>query len=228
MVIKEKLVYLFLGQDIVTPDGLSRKDTTLKKIKEDLALGLLADFNLDFLYARGLKLEVLQERILSLPVKSKKRMLVIREAQNLEEDIKKFILEYVKKPFSSLILVLDVEQQDKKDTFVKNIYNYVQVYRFREQTRLDVFTLGRFIELKKPESALRILNQLLEKGEKPEWILNGLRYSLGRNIAYPQETRKRLKLMLNCDIDIKMGRLKPVFALEKLVVSLSIFSKPFS
>jgi DNA polymerase III delta subunit len=228
MVIKEKLVYLFLGQDIVTPDGLSRKDTTLKKIKEDLALGLLADFNLDFLYARGLKLEVLQERILSLPVKSKKRMLVIREAQNLEEDIKKFILEYVKKPFSSLILVLDVEQQDQKDTFVKNIYNYVQVFRFREQTRLDVFTLGRFIELKKPESALRILNQLLEKGEKPEWILNGLRYSLGRNIAYPQETRKRLKLMLNCDIDIKMGRLKPVFALEKLVVSLSSFSKPFS
>ncbi|MCK9604590.1 MAG: hypothetical protein M0R66_09555 [Candidatus Omnitrophica bacterium] len=227
MVRKEPSVYLFLGQDIITSDGLSQKDATLKKIKEQLGFSTVEDFNCDSLYARGLQLKDLQERILSYPVKAKKRMIVLREAQDLKEEIKKFIFNYVKKPLSSVIMVLDVEHQEPRDTFPKNIYNYAQVLRFREEARLDVFTLSRSVESKRPEYALKILSQLLEKGEKPEWILNGLRYALGRNIAHPLETRKRLKLLLNCDVAIKTGKLKPVFALERLILSLCSLSKPF-
>jgi DNA polymerase III delta subunit len=71
-----------------------------------------------------------------------------------------------------------------------------------------------------------VLNQLLKKGERPERILGGLRYSWENSIATPLETRRRLKALLNCDIDIKTGRLKADFALERLVVSLCSLAKP--
>jgi DNA polymerase III delta subunit len=76
------------------------------------------------------------------------------------------------------------------------------------------------IESKRPDYALRTLSQLLKNGEKPERILGGLRYSFQRGPHTPLEIRKAIKLLLNCDITIKTGRLKPEFALERLVVKL--------
>jgi hypothetical protein len=60
----------------------------------------------------------------------------------------------------------------------------------------------------------------LQNGERPEMILGGLRSNYERNVFKPLERRKRLKLLLNCDIEIKTGRLKPELALEKLVAGL--------
>jgi len=71
-----------------------------------------------------------------------------------------------------------------------------------------------------------VLNQLLENGEKPEWILSGLRYAWGKNIATPLEKKRRLKFLLDCDMDIKTGKLKPVFVLEKLIIKLCAPVKP--
>ncbi|MBU2221633.1 MAG: hypothetical protein KJ722_03350, partial [Candidatus Omnitrophica bacterium] len=46
-----------------------------------------------------------------------------------------------------------------------------------------------------------------------------------RQIQRPQEIRKRLKLLLNCDIEIKTGKAKPGLALERFIVSLCGFSE---
>ncbi|MFY9402453.1 MAG: hypothetical protein WAQ07_03455, partial [Candidatus Omnitrophota bacterium] len=70
------------------------------------------------------------------------------------------------------------------------------------------------------EGALKILKNLIKEGQKPEMILGALRYSLQSNTLSPLLLRRRIKLLLNCDIEIKTGRFKPVFALEKLVVNL--------
>nr|HPL83037.1 hypothetical protein [Candidatus Omnitrophota bacterium] len=67
----------------------------------------------------------------------------------------------------------------------------------------------------------------IKDGERPERILGGLRYSLENNVQDVKGLRRRLKLLLNCDIEIKTGKLKPVFALEKLVVNLCALSQPF-
>ena len=64
------------------------------------------------------------------------------------------------------------------------------------------------------------LSKLLEEGERPERILGGLRYAWERDAASPLETRRRLKALLTCDIEIKTGKIKPVFALERLVIKL--------
>ncbi len=65
-----------------------------------------------------------------------------------------------------------------------------------------------------------IERRLLENGERPERILGGLRYAVEKTTYHPLESKKRLKFLLNCDTDIKTGRLKAEFALERLVVAL--------
>jgi len=71
-----------------------------------------------------------------------------------------------------------------------------------------------------------VLNQLLRNGEKPERILGGLRYSWENSMADVFQIRKKLRLLLSCDIDIKTGRLRSDFALERLVVNLCCLTKP--
>lgn len=214
MVKKESLVYLFLGQDNFS------KSIRLKRLKEEFLTKDTEYFNLDVLYAKELKLLHLQERLLSLPLKSRKRIIVIKDSQNLADEIKDFLLQYIKKPPAKMLLVLDIERFFPQDRFVRQAMRYAEVCRFKEPLYLDTFTLSRSIDSRKTSHALGVLNLLLKNGEKPERILGGLRYSWENSLARPLETRKKLKLLLHCDIDIKTGRLKPDFALERLVVSL--------
>lgn len=215
MVKKDSPVYLFIGQDSRS------KDLKLKRIKEELLPAAITDFNLDVLYARELNLVELQEKLLSLPCKAKKRIIVIKNLEGLKkEELKDYLLKYLKNPQDQILLILDIDQEVPKDEFIRQVSRYSQVFRFKEQVPLDTFTLSRQIELKKPASALRVLNLLLEKGERPERILGGLRYVWERNSSSPQKARKALKILLNCDIDIKTGRIKAPFALEKVVVRL--------
>ena len=232
MVSEENLVYLFMGQDIIDPEGLSKKDEALQRIKnEHLAKGT-SSFNLDILYAKELTLRDLQERLLCLPVKSKKRIIVIKDAQVLKdkEDIREFIIRYVKKPHPWILLVLDMIRRDSQDRdefrFINSIARCTRVYHFKETARLDTFTLSKQIDLNRIDYALCVLNQLLQNGERPERILGGLRYVWENNLTGSLEARKRFRLLLNCDIEIKTGRLPPPFALERLVVRLCSLKKP--
>jgi DNA polymerase III delta subunit len=220
MVKKESSLYLFIGQDTLS------KDARLKKLKEEFLFPQTQYFNLDVLYAKELDLKDLQERLLCLPLRAKKRIVIIKDSQNLKKDIKEFIIQYVKNPFAKIILVLDINKYLPQDEFIRQINRYSEVCRFKEDAYLDTFALGRAIDSKKSNYALLVLNQLLRNGEKPERILGGLRYSWENSIADVFQTKKKLRLLLGCDIDIKTGRLKADFALERLVVSLCSFAKP--
>ncbi len=224
------MIYLFIGQDSLS------KDIQLKRLKQEFFKKDTEQFNFDTLYARELNLITLQERLLFLPLKAKKRIIVIKGAQELKEDIREFILKYAKSPRPEIILVLDIDRKEPREKipFIVQITKFARILHFRESAHLDTFSLSRQIDLHNADYALRVLNQLLKNGEKPERILGGLRYAwergigIGRGIGSGRdrdgvnrlETRKRIKFILNCDIDIKTGRLKPVFALERLVVKL--------
>jgi len=210
------MVYLFVGSDHLS------KEAKLKALKEEFLQKQTEQFNFDVLYGRDLTLKSLQEKLLFLPLKSHKRILVIKGAQQLKEELKEFLLRYVKKPQTAVILILDIDNSASCAGFISQMPKDARVMRFREALRVDAFTLARAIEDKRPERALHLLNQLLREGERPERILGGLRYSCERNSAYSPEARRKLKLLLNCDIQIKTGRLKPAFALEKLVVELCV------
>ena len=208
------MLYLFIGQD--SPS----KDEQLKKIRQEFLPKDTEQFNFDRLAAEDLTLKALQERLLFLPVKNSKRIVLIKGAQDLKNEAKEFILEYIQKPYKHLILILDFNQQAKDDAFLGSALRYSKVFRFNTARPLDTFALSRQITLRRPDLALRVLNQLLIGGERPERILGGLRYVWENEVGLRSEMSRRLKLLLNCDIDIKTGRLKPAFALEKLVISL--------
>ncbi len=220
MVNKEKPVYLFIGQDSLS------KDVKINKLKENFLSLPTQYFNLDVLYGKEINLKDLQEKLLCLPFKAKKRLVIIRDSQNLKEDIKEFIIRYVKNPLSEIILVLDMNKYSPRDDFIRQVIPYSEVCRFKEEAHLDTFTLARAIDLKKSGYALDVLSRLLRNGEKPERILGGLRYSWENSVADGLETRRKLRLLLGCDIDIKTGRLRPDFTLERLVVNLCCFAKP--
>ena len=225
------MVYLFLGQDSLA------KDNRLRQIRKEFLPQDTEQFNLDILYAKELVAKDLQERLLSLPVKNPQRIVVIKAAQELKEEVRAFILEYIKSPDKRVILILDIDsfpahksatsQQLKLNDFVSRLNRYAKVFRFQEIKGPDAFTLNRLIDLKKPDSALRVLNQLLQEGERPERILGGLRYAWEKEASGPREMKAKLRLLLNCDLEIKTGRLKPAFALEKLVIGLCGMVKPF-
>ena len=215
-----KNAYLFIGQDALS------KDARLEKIKEEFLPQGLQYFNFDILHAKELTLLTLQEKILYFPVKTSKRIIVIRDAGHLKEDIQEFILGYLRKPSPQIILIFDIQHPDSKDGFIVQLARCTQALRFKETTSVNTFTLGRQIESRRTNDALRVLNQLLKNGEKPERILGGLRYAGEKNAGLSAQTKKVLKALLDCDIDIKTSRLKADFALEKLVIRLCSFSKP--
>src|SRR4030042_1398934 len=208
--VKKDSVYLFLGEDSLS------KDIQLKKLKEEFLQAGTEYFDLDILYAKELKLPSLQERLLILPVKAKKRIILIRDSQNLADEVREFLLKYVKKPQDKTLLILDTYKSSPNDAFIREVSRYAEIFRFKESPRLDTFVLSRSIDFKKTSHALILLGQLLRNGETPERILGGLRYSWENSITHPQEIRKKLKLLLNCDVAINTGRLRPDFALERL------------
>jgi len=216
MVKTETPVYLFLGQDSFS------KDKVLNSLKEKSLQQSTQDFNYDCLHAqdRDLTLNKVQEKLLFLPAGSKTRMVVLKNVQAAKADIKDFLSGYVKNPKQDIILILDSERDDPKDSFLRDIQKYCSVVHFQQERVKTAFDLGRFIELKKTDHSLRILHELLSNGQKPEQIMGGLRASLAKDASEPATLKKRIKLLLACDLEIKTGKLKPVFALERLVVAL--------
>ena len=211
------MIYLFIGEDNFS------KDTRLKRLKEECFSRQSEQFNLDILYGQEINLKEFQEKLLNLPFKAAKRLVVVKNSERLKEEIKKFLLSYAGKPYPHIVLVLDIQRYSFKDEFTKRMSRFASVIRFREAAEPDTFALGRAIESRKIHNCLDILQQILEKGEKPEQIMGGLRYVWDQDIRRPQEARKRLRLLLDCDIAIKTGRLKAQMALERLVTRLCCF-----
>jgi len=210
------MIYIFVGQDSLS------KDIKLKQIKEQFLAKDVKDFNQDILYSRELKIKDLQKKLLSFPANSDKRLIVIKDAQDLKQDIKEFLGKYFRNPYPQVILVLDIDgRYDPKDDFMKRSSESLKIFRFKENPSFNTFDLTRNIEQKKTLLSLETLNHLLRNGEKPERILGGMRYALEYSGSHG---RKKLKLLLDCDIAIKTGRLRPDIALEKLVVNLCCFS----
>ena len=214
MVEKDNSLHIFIGTDSLS------KDIKLSKIKEDFLAKETADFNLDTLYGRELALKDFQEKSLALPVKAKRRIILIRDAQSLKPEIKKYILGQLKTLKPRVLLVLDFEHQDPRDDFIRKLSSSAQVSYFGSVKLPDTFGLNRQIESGRLDAALRLLNELLSHGEKAERIMGGLRYAWERDIRRPEELKRKLRLLLNCDLEIKRGKLKAQLALEKLVIAL--------
>lgn len=211
------MFYLFVGEDYFS------KDKHLEKIKRQFFSKDVEFLNYDVLFAQDLTIEEFQEALKRLPQDAKKRIVLIREADFLKGQIRDYICTYIKKQFPKVILILDFREFNKKDKFVQFLLRYTKPFYFHPKEILDTFRLAKEIEHRRIKTAFKILHNLLLEGTKPETILGGLRYSWQNSNLSVQEKTKRLSLLLEADLSIKTGKLKPVLALEKLLFSLCCF-----
>lgn len=211
------MVYLFIGDDEVA------KKEKVEAVKAKFLNPKNRDFNYNLLFANDLNLKSLQEILRSFPVNAQKRIVIIKEALNLNNKIKDFLLTYAKNFPPGIILILDIPHFDNKDNFLKKMLQISKVLRFGESSSVDTFKLCDALDKRNIVLALKILHNLLKSGEKPERILGGLRYRWEHGYLSAQEKIKRLNLLLNSDIEIKKGRLKPEYSLEKLCINLCCF-----
>ncbi len=217
--------YLFIGEDELS------KDIKLQKIKQELRIDRLESFNIEILHSKNLDLKTLQEKLLLLPVKTKKRLILIRDASNLGADIKQYLIGFLKKPYPHVGLILDTRHIEIRDRFFNQVSRFVRIVNFHQSKQIDAFTLAREIVAGYPESriqsrqkriksAMRLLHRLLLQKERPEKILGAIRYQLEHERMDINDRRKRLTFLLNCDTDIKTGRIKSELALEWLLIRL--------
>jgi len=213
MVKNDNPVCLLVGPDCPA------KDSALENIKKDLLSRQTAEFNLDMLYGKEVSLNEIQEKLLFLPVRASRRLVIFKDVQDAKQDVKEFLLTYCRKPSEQVFLVLDFRSGQGQEPFLKQLSG-CRMIRFQEERAQTVFDLGRQIEYGKVAISLTMLDQLLKKGEKPERILGGLRSLLERQASGIRRLKKISRLLLECDQCIKTGAMRPSFALEKLIVSL--------
>ena len=219
--VKKDSIYLVTGQDAPA------KDKVLNEIKAKFLAANIEQFNLDTLSAKDTTLEVLQEKLLYHAASAGRRVVVIKQASSLRKDCKEYLQKYAQAPDPAAILVLEMESFDRKDNFSQSIAGCATVRQFRQEAYTSAFALIDEIRAGKTEASLKILHQLLKKGQKPEMILGGLRSGLSRGQVDITLMRRLNRLLLECDLAIKTSSLKPSFALERLVVSLSGFKQTF-
>lgn len=215
MVTQYPLVYVFAGGP--NPE----KDRRLSVLRSRFLAPESVQFNSDTLYAREITLKDLQEKLLCLPVNNPYRLITVKSGRYLKEDVKSFIRSYAARPYGHVVLVIDMDESGRKDTFVQELVPYAEIVWFPRERAPDAFLLARQIHERRTAEALRTLNILLAGGEKAEKIMGGLRWAWEKDVFAPGELRRRLKLLLVCDKEVKTGLVKPVFALEKLVITLS-------
>ncbi len=211
------MTYLFLGQDTLAKDV---KLTELKK--QFLKTKEAFEFDLETLYAQTLAADELKKSLLNLPVVSKKRVVVIKDAHKLSPYNKGLIEEFTSDAPDYLILILDSEIWEAKDSFVKKISPFAKVTAFEQRPELNVFALTNTIAMRNSMESLKILTQLLVKGDHPLQIMGGLVWYWGKSKdRMPSERFKKGLLALEeTDLNIKRSRLKGEYALEVLIVKL--------
>lgn len=214
------MLYVFLGQDSAA------KDTALKQIQEQHLAPGTRDFNSDTLYGGDITLQQLQEKLLFLPSLSATRVIMLNNAAEAAEPVRSFLLDWAKNKHPGVLLIIEVRSPSGNSFAQKATALADKVYTFSRSEQPDVFALARQVEARNGPASLRILNGLLRAGEKPERILGGLRASWERNTKSQHALKKRMQALLQSDIEIKTGKLKPSIALEKMVVSLCALTEP--
>ncbi len=209
------MIYLFLGDDDID------KQNKIRALKQKLFDSSVEQFNYEALDAKSLDISCLKESVSRFPVSCKKRLLVIRNISQLKESIREEFLFLIKNVQANLDIVLDAVKIGREDAFLNKVAMVAKSVGCQPRSSPDTFALADAIGRKEPEAALNILSDLFKRGEKPEKILGGLRYRLTRNAFNQKDRISKVGLLLDTDLKIKTGRLKPEFALEALIIRLT-------
>ena len=211
------MIYIFLGTDSLTKDKhISEIKNKIFPSKDNLS------FDYEVLHAGSLNAETLKKSLVSLPVMSSKRLVLIRAAQNLKKDLARLVLDFVDKDFDDADLILDFDQPGVSRE-LKKVEKKAKVFYVEEERETTVFDMARFMG-KDAAQAVRVLNQLMSDGNHPLQLLGGLVWYWGNKVR-PRVSevafKKGLLVLQEADLNIKRSRLKPEHTMEVTVLKLS-------
>jgi DNA polymerase III delta subunit len=235
------MTYLFIGPD------LPKKDAKIAELKAKIFSDPAAmSFDYEVLYAHKLDPDTLKKSLLSLPYMAAKRLVVLRQcerltrkkeeeqepakedaapsaATNVKDRSREIIFEFLENAPPSTVLVLDFEKFDLKSQLFARLRPLTEVVFFGSDKTIDVWALTRAIGSRNSGDALRILHELLDNNDHPLKIMGGLVWYWGkeRDRLSPQRFVQGLSILEEGDLNIKRSRLKPEYAVEKVVVELA-------
>ena len=210
------MIYLFLGPDQIA------KDAKIHDIKTKLLPLNAFSFDYEVLYSQKLDPETLKKALMALPAVAKERLVVVRECHKLTKHHEDLILEFLQTP-NPCVLILESEKAEADNDFFKKIGRLAKIALFGKEETLNVFNMTRAIAERKQAEALKILFQLLLKGDKPLQIMGGMVWfwKNERRRLPSEKYKKGLLALQEADLNIKRSRLKEEHALELLVIKLS-------
>ncbi len=213
------MIYLLLGQDNLAKE---------QKIAEIKAKALPSQeslsFNYQVLYGHHLDNDSLAQALTALPVASERRVVVIRQVDELVAAQKNKIIELHKQAKNQLIIILEAESLDDKDLLTKKFGQLISTCFFSPKARYNAFDLMRVIASHRKVEALELLDELLKGGDHPLQIIAGMfwKWNNDKKQMPSQVFRKGLLAFKQADFNIKRSQLKPEYALEVLVIKLCL------
>ncbi len=210
------MVYLFLGDD------LARKDSQIFSLKKAFFKDPQAVvFDHESLDAVTLPVDVLKKSLITLPVLSAKRLVVVRNVHKLKAADIAVLSAFLKKPLGHVDLVLESAEVALKGE-LKGHAASCRTAVFSTASPGNAFDMARLMTAGKAKEALKMLNDLYDHGTHPLQVMGALVWHWGQEgrALGAEKFERGLRALEEADLNIKRTRLKPEYAVEKVVVEL--------
>ncbi len=210
------MVYLFLGDD------LARKDSQIFSLKKTFFKDPQAvAFDYESLDAITLPIDILKKSLITLPVLSAKRLVVVRNVHKLKAADIAVLSAFLKKPLDHLDLVLETSEAALKGG-LKECAALCRTTVFSKASPGNAFDMARLMTAGKAKEALKMLNDLYDHGTHPLQVMGALVWHWGQEgrALGAEKFERGLMALEEADLNIKRTRLKPEYAVEKVVVEL--------
>ena len=214
------MAQLFLGDD------LARKDARITALKAAFFKDLQSvHFDYENLDAVVLSVDALKKSLITLPAISARRLVIVRNAHKLKSADAAVLLAFLKKPLAHVELVLESSEAALKGD-LREVVALCTTTVFGTASTGNAFDMARLISAGQAREALKMLNDLYNDAH-PLQIMGALVWYWGKEgrALGPERFERGLKALEEADLNIKRSRLKPEYAVEKLVVELVALRK---
>ena len=211
------MLYLFLGEN--TPS----KDEKILNLKNEYIQSPTAiSFDFEVLYAQKLIPEELKKSLVTLPIVSAKRVILIHEIDKLSEHNQSLILQALENNADSRVLILESEKPELTGAWGKKISSVAKVFAPAFKNKLSAFDMTRSISGRNPAQALNTLSQLFDAGDHPLQVMGALVWFWGkeRTRLSGESYKKGLQILQEADMNVKRSKMPSEAALEVAVVKL--------
>lgn len=212
------MIYIFLGAND------SEKDKEISLLKSTFLPNKEShSFDFEILHADKSSSDDIKKALTTLPVLEKQRLVLIRNINKLNKRSKEIIIEFSDVASDQVHLLLDAFEGEQ-NAFIKKILPRAKLFNYHQAEKQNVFHMTDVMRSGQTANALKILNELMDKGNHPLAIMGGLVWFWGKKCQrLPREKFKQgLAALQQADLNIKRSRLKPEYAMEAVVVKLCL------